>query len=157
MAECFETVVLPVVERFARKVFKDEGKQAVAVSVAWYHWSKREQDFPPSVWARWAIYHTLAGRDLPGCGTSNRDIFARLVCWNGAGMQYVTDRQPGPAVVAEKREEVRLLFASLTGKEAILVRELAIGTPANEVARMLDRTPARITQMRQELKARIEG
>lgn len=150
MAECFETVVYPVVLKYARKVLKDEDLQAKSLVLAWWFWRNRKTDFPPTVWARCGVRAARAGRDLPGV-TSTRDLWCHWTRWSGAGMQNVMDKRPGPDKVAQDRELLEQFMRDLSDRDRQLVAAFLDGLPAQEVARRLDRSPSRVTNLRQEL------
>lgn len=148
--QSFETTVLPVAQKFAAKAISwDEDLQATAVSLAWYYWHKRQIDFPASVWARCGVRAALAGRDLPGL-TSSTDVFDRLVKWSGAGMHNVMEKRPGPDKLAEHRELMEQFLQGLSPARQQIFLALLDDASGLEIARRLERTPARVSQMRRE-------
>lgn len=157
MSTQFETEIMPVVERYARSQFRGhhaaDEMVATAVVLAWHYWSNRPQDFAAGHWARIAVRHVWAGRDLPGCGVRARDAMHRAA--QGAGMDELTDRCPGPEKVVEVAELSRLLLATLNARERRLAEMLAGGATAMEVAETLHLSPGRITQIRQALMERL--
>lgn len=155
----FETSVLPVVERFARKTFRgDVDRITLAIVLAWWVWSNRKSDFPASVYAQIGVRQVMQGRDLPGMVTTGAaDVWRRLTRIDGAGMEGLADRRPGPAREAEKREQAERFLAGLTGREKRMADMFMDGCPAKEVADELNLSPGRITQMRQEAKEAFDG
>jgi hypothetical protein len=69
----------------------------------WWLWRSRKTDYPASVWARLAVKRVLARRDLPGL-KSGTDVWDRLTPWQGAAMEGLVDRRPGPERLAESKE-----------------------------------------------------
>lgn len=155
----FETTVLPVVERFARKAFREDADRiTLAIVLAWWVWSKRKSDFPASVYARIGVRRVMQGRDLPGmASTGAGDVWRRLTRIDGAGMEGLADRRPGPVREVEKREQAERFLAGLTGREKRMADMFMDGRSAMEVADELSVSPARITQMRQEAWEEFDG
>jgi DNA-directed RNA polymerase specialized sigma24 family protein len=157
MDTTFETDVMPVVERYARRRFRNhyaaDEMVATAVILAWHYWSNRPQDFAASHWARIAVWHTFAGRDLPGCGTGAKDALHRAE--QGSGMDEVTDRRPGPDKVAEAAELAGRLLESLSPRERQLAELLAGGAKGMDVAEAMHISPGRVSQIRSELMERL--
>jgi hypothetical protein len=149
----FATKVLPVVVRHARSLHNEE-LEAIALVLAWWAWSHRKQELPPSVWARVGVRHARAGRDLPGIKSKFRDVWDHLEQWQGGSMGQVVDRRPGPAGQAAWKEELAAILAHLSAAQqelAELVQEEGI-LRTDELARRLGKTPGRISQMRREIK-----
>ena len=154
--QSFETTVLPVVEKFARKMLRDEETRQTAVVMAWWFWSNRKEDFPPSVWAKCGVRAARAGRDLPGLAGKFRDIWDRMPHWSGAGMDEVADRRPGPDRIAADREEWQLWLSRLSPSELLLAWDAIDGVQGKDIAKRLGLTPARISQMRRAMFSRWE-
>jgi hypothetical protein len=153
----FETHVLPVAERYARQRLKDDERVAVALVLAWWIWSNRQEDFPASVYARIAVLRVLRGDDLPGLRTKGEmmgDPFRRLERWEaGPGL---ADRRPGPEKEAMRREEMGILRASLSGRQKEMLEAVREdeGLGTNALAQMMGVSPGRISQLRRELMER---
>jgi len=155
----FETTVLPVVERLARKAFREDADRiTLAIVLAWWVWSKRKSDFPASVYARIGVRRVMQGRDLPGmASTGAGDVWRRLTRIDGAGMEGLADRRPGPVREVEKREQAERFLAGLTGREKRMADMFMDGRSAMEVADELNLSPVRITQMRQKAREEFDG
>ncbi len=154
MDQTFVNEVLPVVVRYARLRRLDDERASIAQVLAWWHWSHRTQDFPPSVWAIMGVRHAIAGRDLPGVQSSRfRDVYDYLCKWDGADMGRAMDRRPGPEEVVQWREELANLIPRLNDQQRellALVREDGNnGTLA--LAAHFGKTPSRISQIRREI------
>ena len=87
----FETEVLPFIHGLVNaKLWDDDTKSR---AIAWPGITGHsETEFPAMWWGLCGIRAALAGRDLPGCGCSTRDVWAKLTHWQGAGMHEVVDR-----------------------------------------------------------------
>ena len=153
-SERFETEVYPVVLRYARMRFRgDDELVSLALILAWWVWSTRRADFPPSAYAQIGVRQAYAGRDLPGFGIRSRDAFKRAQ--QGGGMEGLTDRYPGPEKLAEQAELSRLLLATFSERERLLAELLVSGMKAKDVATELGVSPPRVTQIRQKLMERL--
>lgn len=153
MATNFEAVY-PAVVRWATVRRLSDELTSIALVLAWWLWSNRRVNYPPSHWARLAVRQALAGRDLPGVQASKfRDVWDHFDRWGGAGMEKARDRGPGPERIALWREEYARVKASLSGdrlRMAELIEEdQGLGT--GELAELLGKTPGRISQMRREI------
>jgi hypothetical protein len=153
----FETTVLPVVERFARKAFRgNDDLVTLAIVLAWWVWRRRKADFPASVYARSGVRQAMQGRDLPGMQAKCSDCWRKLKRIDGAGMEGLADRRPGPDREAEKREQAERFLAGLSGRKLRMAEMFMDGSPVKEVANELNLSPGRITQMRQEVMDEFE-
>lgn len=152
----FESQVLPVVTRYARRAFgRDDEKVAIAECLSWYYWQGRTQELPPSVWAVAAVRAVRNKRDLPGIRSNYTDVWDRAVNWQGAGMGQVADRRPGPEAVVMHAEEYEVLKAGLNDTQRALVElvEQDQSIRGIDLAARLGKSPGRITQLRLEIKA----
>lgn len=154
-AENFDAIV-PVIKKFAAIHLRCPDAQAVALVLAWWAWhiAPDKRHLPPSVWAKVGVRHALAGRDLPGIRSKFRDAWDHLDQWQGAGMDNVADRKPGPLHAAIALEEVERFFDSLDDFEREMCELLSQGLPNQEVARRMNRTPGAISQRRRRLADR---
>lgn len=144
--------IAPVVIRYAATRLKCPYLQSLALTLAWYCWRQANRpELPPSVWARMAVRQVLSGRDLPGVRSKFRDAWDHLEQWQGAGMDDVMERKPGPVQTVLIREEVERFFATLGPFEQEMCQLLADGLPNQEVARRMGRTPSAISQRRRRL------
>jgi hypothetical protein len=137
-----------LVERYARKAFgQDDEKVSRAIVLSWYYWSIAHDDsLPATIWARVGVRFAAAGRDLPGVQPS-RKRDALDYATQGAGMDEVRDRRPGPDKVAQHREDMEVLKKTLTVREWIMFEAFRNGATNREVAKLLEVTPGRISQM----------
>ena len=148
----FETIILPVVIRFAAVCFKCPDLQSMAVTQAWWAWSTaspEQRELPPSVWARAGVRRVKAKRDLPGVGTSTTDALHHSV--QGGAMTNVMDRFPGPEQIVTDREWYATVKSRANDRERNLIDLFEAGTPAKEVAAKLGVSAGRVTQIRQGL------
>jgi len=152
--------MLSVIVNYARACFKgDDGRVADAVTAAWFPWhtaTAEQKKLPASVWARAGVRRVLAGRDLPGVCTGRQwggDPLERPDTYQGGPMGEVPDRRPGPLDLLVGKEALAELRASATEAHRRLIDLVAddqtLGT--GELARLLGRSPSRISQMRREL------
>lgn len=152
----FETAILPVVERAARKAFgQDDEKVSVTTCLAWLYWSRRPHDYAASHWARLAIRDVMNGRDVPGIRTKFRDVWDHLVRWQGAGMDEVLDRRPGPEEQVMWAEEYERVCERLTPEQqrmADIIRSDA-NAGTGDIATRLGKSAGRVSQMRREILA----
>ncbi len=152
----FETTVLPVVERYAGKVFRGNDDQvALAIVLAWWVWSNRKSDFPASVYARCGVRQVMQGRDLPGLQTKSTDVWRKMDCWGGAGMAGMADPKPGPARRAEQKELFAKLLDDLNDRHREMADLLMNGAMSKDVADALSVSAGRISQMRAEAAERL--
>lgn len=145
--------VLAVAERYARKrLGRDDERAHVAVVLAWYHWRLDAGALPASCYARSAVRHAMAGRDLPGIRTSHgKDAMDRDV-WLSGHMTEVRDSAPGPERVAAWKEELAQLRALLTLGERDLVEAVQDGVYRTlDLAAALGLSPGRVSQLRRQL------
>lgn len=159
MSDQFTVEVLPTVQNYARLRFRgDDFAVVTCVSLAWYIWRSRREDFPASVYAHLAARQVAAGRDLPGCGTSTTDAITRAT--SGGGMDQLGDGPAAdPLVVLLHRERLAVLsstFADDTVKGEVL-RQLRDGTRTLDVADEMGLSQARISQLRREFLEADEG
>lgn len=148
----FETRVLPVVVRFARKMLRDEQSQQDAVGNAWYSYrlANDRLNILPSTFARIGVCHVLTKRDLPGIGGSSgriRDALDHpdtLRCGSMAGIQ---DRNPGPDAEAQRSEAWDLLLSRMTKKERAAYRALLRVGLNRDAAAKIGVSPGRFSQL----------
>jgi hypothetical protein len=155
MSDKFVSEVLPVVQRYANLRFRgDEWLVTACISMAWYIWSNRREDFPPSNFAQLAARNVAAGRDLPGCGTSAKDALHRAdFC---GGMDGLGDWHPGPEQIAIDRERYTRVTDDLDDRMRTLVEMFESGAKNKDVAEALEVSPGRVTQLRQGLMDKDE-
>src|SRR5262249_1692418 len=63
--------------------------------LAWYFWRQDGGAHEPGQYARYAVVQAISGRDLPGV-KSYTDVFDRLACWGGAGMDGTPEGRSRP-------------------------------------------------------------
>lgn len=150
--------IAPMVRKYARACCGGcPDKEAMALVIAWHRWEYGgRKDLPATVWARVGVRHALAGRDIPGVQSKFRDAM-RYRETQGAGMEGLADRRPGPVRTLIAREEFEAFAAGLDEFEAEMCDLLADGTPNQEVARRMGRTPGAISQRRRRLMERYAG
>jgi len=149
-----------VADRYARKVFgTDDESYSLAMVLCWWIFTQRREDFPASCYIRLAVRNVRYGRDLPGVQASKfRDVYDYLTKWDGGDMNLVIDRRPGPERVAEMREEMEAFLATCTEQERA-VAETLMGDHGATVAHLADligRSQGRVSQIRRELKERLD-
>ena len=120
----------------------------------------------PSVLARFAVMQLRDGRTV-GSRLNSQDLMSRyakrrhgievlpLVQQTPSGTWeeiVVEDRHAGPAEVAACRLDFKAWLRKLDRKRRAVVACLAAGEGTNETARRFQLTPARISQLRGELK-----
>jgi hypothetical protein len=100
----FERDVYPQLARIVTARARDQETAAVALVLAWYFWRQDGGAHEPGQYARYALLQAVSGRDLPGV-KGYTDVFDRLACWGGAGMDGTPEWRPGPleALVEEER------------------------------------------------------
>ena len=147
--------IAPVVQSYART--RCDGcpdREAMALVIAWYRWeTSRAKHLPATVWARVGVRHALAGRDIPGVQSRCRDAMTYREA-QGAGMEGLADRRPGPVRTLIAQEEFEVFAAGLDDFEQEMCDLLADGSPVHEVARRMRRTPGAISQRRRRLMER---
>jgi hypothetical protein len=150
--------VVQTAERWAAVVFKtDMERRCQAVTMAWFYWDQGPAHLPAGVWARCGVRAALHGRDLPGvCSARRRDVWNRLTRWQGAGMNFVRDRRPGPEKIAQDRDWFRYWLTRLTDQEFRLVWDAHWGLTGLELAARLQVSPGRISQLRRAAWERWE-
>jgi hypothetical protein len=148
----FESAVLPVVERYARKFFgRDEERVSVALVLAWWSW-RQSPGHCPSTYAHFAVRHVGAQRDLPGLRARCSDVWRRLTRFQGAGMDQVADPRPGPDALAAQRELYALLRDKLNGQELRLHDLTTNGvTRTDAIAAEMGVTSRRVSQIRRQV------
>lgn len=145
--------VMPAVQTYIARRIRDDERRSVALVLAWWKWSRRKKDFPPGIYAWMAVQAVWAGRDLPGVQPGKtQDAWDHLDHWQGAGMGEVVDRRPGPDLQAEWAEQWELFTAKLTERERQMVLAYLDGHRNQDVARRLNVSPGRATQLRQSLR-----
>jgi hypothetical protein len=153
-AESFETI-LPTVERYARKRLRDDDRVATAIVLAWHYW-QTGPELPASAWARAAVRAVCAGRDLPGLHDGRRKD-ALDFAYQGAGMGEVMDREPQPLDAIVAKEEYERILASLNDRQRMLVDAIAGGNNRTDrLAEAFGISPARVSQMRREIMAKLD-
>ncbi len=157
MSNDFETRVYPLVTAWAGKVFKDDEQRAQdAVGVCWYAYQQnpRSATIPATQLAWMAIQRVRFGRRwLPGersWGSSGNDALDRPFV-HGAGMHNVRDKSPGPARLAEQKEEWVSMLGKLNRRQLEMVGLAHLDLTTSELAEMFSVTRARVSQLRREI------
>lgn len=153
MSDVFTRDVFPVVKRWAEMRLKTEELQSIALVLAWWLWrSAKDRNLPPTVFARVAVLHALAGRDLPGVRDGCTDVFDKMVQWQGGGMGETMERGPGSVEQLAWREEALALYATLTDGERELWDAVESGVyGTGEIARRMEVSAARVSQLRRQI------
>lgn len=148
--------IAPTVLKYARTCCEGcPDREAMALVLAWFYWAfGGRKDLPATVWARVGVRHALAGRDIPGIRSKFRDAMKYRET-QGAGMEGLADRRPGPVRTLIAREEFEAFAAGLDDFEREMVEMLGDGLPNQEVARRMRRTPGAISQRRRRLMERF--
>lgn len=153
----FETRVLPLVTKWANSVFKDEQLVQDAIGVCWYFYQQTPKalELTAGNFAYVAIRHVRNGRRIPG--ESDRQQYGKdaldRAYWNGAGMQEVMDKRPGPDKIAEAKEQWELLLRKVTPRQRRFVELAAEEMRTIDMARQLGVTPGRVSHMRRAILA----
>ncbi len=142
--------VYPTLARIINARVHDEEVAAVALVLAWYYWRRDSGQHEPRHYARFAICHAIAGRDLPGV-KDYTDVFDRLACWGGAGMGQVQDRTPGPDALVSHAEQMARWDARLNPTQRAVIALRLEGLSNGEVARRVGLTPGRTSQIAREV------
>lgn len=150
-----ETLV-NVTRKYAAKKGLKPDLQDAAVALAWYAWQRSDRDLPASSWARFAVLQALAGRDLPGVRSPRKDD-ALDYAVQGAGMQEVRERGPGPEERAIAREAWERLQAGLTVRQKEVLSLIDQGLTTGEIAHRLGVTAGAVSQQRRAIAERWQG
>lgn len=147
--------IAPVIKKYARACCEGcPDREAMALVLAWYYWEHGgRKDLPPTVWARVGVRHAITGRDIPGLRSRFRDAMKYRET-QGAGMEGLADRRPGPVRTVIAREEFEIFWEGLDSFEREMADLLGEGLPNQEVARRMRRTPGAISQRRRRLMER---
>jgi hypothetical protein len=150
----FTKDVFPVVKRWVELRLKGEELQSLALVLAWWLWrSAADRGLPASVFARTAVLHALAGRDLPGVREGCTDVFDKLTQWQGGGMGETKERGPGALEQVAWREEALAIYATLTDGERELWDAVESGVySTGEIARRMEVSAARVSQLRRQIQ-----
>lgn len=153
----FTVEILPVVVHFASVCFQCPDKQSLALTLAWFEWSRakpEQKELPASVWARVGVRRVNANRDMPGIGTPAKD--ALYLAESGGTMEGLPDTFPGPEQIVMDRERYRTVVDNATDRERLLIESFEAETAAKDVAAKLGVSATRVTQIRQGLMAKGE-
>jgi RNA polymerase sigma factor (sigma-70 family) len=144
--ELVQEVIANAFRAFARLVERDKADVAFATPLAQY-----------------AIRQVRGGRRV-GARVSARDVLspanrrlrvARLDCYDSTEAAWrealVEDRQAGPAETAVARLDLAQWFRSLPVRKRRIAKALAAGETTAAAAKQFGLSPARISQLRQEL------
>jgi FixJ family two-component response regulator len=85
-------------------------------------------------------------------------VFDKLTQWQGGGMGEVMERRPSAELQVAWREEALALYATLTAGERELwdaVESGAYGT--GEIARRMEVSAARVSQLRRQVMEKARG
>lgn len=152
----FETRVLPVVTKLARRCFKgDDQKVQDAIGLCWYHYQqcRHRRKVTATSFAQCAVRHTWNGRQLPGVGKKGRGARQDALdhAWRCSDMREARDPSPGPLEMAESADEWAMLLGLLNEKQTAFADICHLGLSNQEIARVLKLSPARISQLRREV------
>lgn len=129
---------------------------AIAMVLIWLYWS-RKPELAIACHIYRGIGHALAGRDLPGIGASCTDTWEQATNWGGAAMMGLADKTPGPAKLAEDKDQLPVWEEGLTDGELRAKELYEAGLNNLEVTRELGVTPARGSQMRRSMAEKWLG
>jgi len=156
----FETRVLPVVTKLARKFFgRNEQLVQDAIGVCWYRYQQAERrlEVTATAFAQVAVKQVRAGRNIPPVTT--RDAMDRGV-WQAAGLEGLADKKPGPERIAEGKETVKVLMERAKDRPTLRrFLKLAMDGENNsgKLARLLGISSARVSQLRREAAGLVWG
>jgi len=128
--------IAPVVRQYARSRCNCcPDREAMALVIAWHRWEfSNRKDLPATVWARIGVRHAIAGRDIPGVRSKFRDAM-KFRETQGAGMEGLADRRPGPVRSLIAREEFDKFVGGLDDFETEMCDLLANNLPNKEGSR----------------------
>lgn len=154
----FETRVLPTISKLAHRYFRrDEAKAQDAIGYCWYRYQlSPAPDVHPLTIAWMAIKAVLRGRRMPGERTKAWVDALDRPFWNGAGMEHVRDKSPGPDRQAEMKEEWNLLIGRLNRQERRILRMAEQEMRTKDMAAILGVSAARVSQIRRAIVERTE-
>ncbi len=152
-----QTEAMDLARRYAKRKFRGLPNYhemiADAVSYAW-EWGVSGKGAPHSV-AHYAVLRA-------GSRRKSQSTVRSIDTYGGRGQkpkreelfpERRTTRFPDPAVAAQMRIDFRAWMESLTKRQQAVATILAIGHSTSEAAVLLQVTPARVSQLRSELKA----
>ncbi len=152
----FDTIA-SVVERYAAACTRCPDLRSLALTLAWYYWSiaPDKHHLPASVWARVGVRHALAGRDIPGIRSKFRDAMKYRET-QGAGMEGLADRRPGPMRTVVSAELFDRLWSQMNDREREMAEMYIDGAANQDVAERVGVTPGRATQIRQAMRRYLD-
>jgi hypothetical protein len=160
MSKCYETI-FKYVRRFAARY--DTGDSDFAdrcVSMAWY-WARELPEAPPPwIYARRTVLKVLFGQDMMGCGlASQRDAYNRIprvpLPPDHGGSKRCNDVSDAVAASEHWQHFVRRLNRTQTMMVSLISEDW--GQEGKAIARALNLSRARVTQIRHELQAIAES
>lgn len=105
---------------FAKKYRLDQDKTQTAIGLAWYRDRTSGECHPLGTLARWAVYHTLSGQDIPGLKQRRKDALKAAQLLHAASR--VVSREDGPEESAIAAETWHLIDACLTDEQRTVFR-----------------------------------
>lgn len=155
----FETRVMPVVSKLAKRWFKDEQQVQDAIGSCWFAYQQTPNalSITATSFANFAVLAVRRGRRLPGERTKQYggDALDRTY-WNGAGMQDVKDKRPGPDKLAEWKEEWESLLSKLNDQERRVMMLALEDFRTMDMAVQLGVSAARVSQIRRAIVAHTQ-
>lgn len=150
----YERDVYPKVVLWSIRWRLTDDQSCDAASVAWMLWRADGGALEPGLYAWCAIRKVRSVQGVPGMGVSAKDVTRRLRKVDGGKMSRLRDKSPGPLERLVARETFECVLAGCSAREKHLIALLESGETAKEVARQLGISPARVTQLRQEIACR---
>jgi len=170
--------MLPTIERYAHTTFRrlkgdsrDDAVQEAICNACRAYARLVEQDradaATPKSLARYAVSQVRAGRQVgqpmnvrdvtSACCQRRNQLQVRPLCaWDSQEQEWqeilVEDRSVTPADLAASRIDYRAFLATLDCRDRRIAQKLATGESGGRVAELFGISPARISQLRQELK-----
>jgi hypothetical protein len=154
----WEADVLPATDRYARRAFRRYSRReewiADAISVAWEFFQTAPPAATPNTLARYAVKFVRSRRHLPESTRSftgpnpRRRVKPERAFFDPGSLFRINDN---PARIVSFRDYFRGWFASLSGRQQMVVDLLASGETTQAAAAKCGCTPGRISQLRREL------
>jgi len=150
----FERDVYPQLARIVAARARDQETAAVALVLAWYFWRRHGGAHEPGHYARFALLQAVTGRDLPGV-KGYTDVFDRLACWGGAGMDGTPEWRPGPLEALVEEERWARFLSGLTARQRAVLEAALDGRATGEIAARQGVSAGAVSQLRRRLAEKL--